>query len=221
MSTICCMLHLLGKRLGQKGSTLYTGGFCACAAGGATRAPKNENAIATAEVLVHLPFSNVYSFPSPLSPPCSPRLFSASSVLNSEKLNTEATKNHGEPQSSRAATKMCAQCKHFDGYFYRPSSPIHFRVFKVAQAVTRADAAGPFRLHFSGQIFEPVSPYPLHRCRCSPWNPWRSHRSNGTAPPSGRCRRSSPQSCRLCGHGSRSCRSCRLQSVRTFAARHE
>src|SRR5712664_777013 len=111
MSTICCMLHLFGKRLGQKGSTLYTGGFCGCATGGAARAPKNESAIATTEVLVHLPLSNVYSFPSPLSPPCSLWLFSASSVLNSEKLNTEATKNHREPQSTRAATKMCARCK--------------------------------------------------------------------------------------------------------------
>src|SRR6266853_1596883 len=111
MSTICCMLHLFGKRLGQKGSTLYTGGFCACAAGGAARAPKKESAIATTDVLVHLPFSNVYSFPSPLSPPCSLWLLFPSSVLNSEKLNTEATKNHREPQSTRAATKMCARCK--------------------------------------------------------------------------------------------------------------
>src|SRR6266446_6153229 len=115
MSTICCMLHLFGNRLGQKGSTLYTGGFCARAGGGVARAPKKESAIATTEVLVHLPLSNVYSFPSPLSPLCSLWFFSASSVLNSERLNTEATKNHGEPQSSRAATKMCARCKHFDG----------------------------------------------------------------------------------------------------------
>src|SRR6266446_2943005 len=105
MSTICCMLHLFGKRLGQKGSTLYTGGFCACAAGGAASTPKKESAIATTEVLVHLALSNVYSFPSPLIPLCSLWFFSASSVLNSEKLNTEATKNHREPQSSRAATK--------------------------------------------------------------------------------------------------------------------
>src|SRR5438309_9596650 len=53
MSTIGCMLHLFGNRLGQKGSTLYAGGFCACAAGGAARAPKKESVIATAEVLVH------------------------------------------------------------------------------------------------------------------------------------------------------------------------
>src|SRR6266581_1407776 len=54
MSTICCMLHLFGKRFGQKGSTLYTGGFCACAAGEAARAPKQESAIATAQVLLHV-----------------------------------------------------------------------------------------------------------------------------------------------------------------------
>src|SRR5882762_7546337 len=106
MSTICCMLHLFGKRLGQNGSTLYAGGFCACATGGAARTPKNESGIATTEVLVHLPLSNVYSFPSPLSPPCSLWLLSASTVLNSEKLNTEATKNHGEPQrTQRKATE--------------------------------------------------------------------------------------------------------------------
>src|SRR5882762_3721434 len=115
MSTICCMLHLFGNRLGQKGSTLYTGGFCGCATGGAARAPKKESVIATTEVLVHLPLSNVYSFPSPFSPLCSLCFFSGSSVLNSEKLNTEATRNHGDQQSSRAATKMCARCKHFDG----------------------------------------------------------------------------------------------------------
>src|SRR6266478_32042 len=104
MSTICCMLHLFGKRLGQKGSTLYTGGFCACAAGGAASTPKKESAIATTEVLVHLALSNVYSFPSPLSPLCSLWFFSASSVLNSERLNTEDTKNHraAEPQQKCA-----------------------------------------------------------------------------------------------------------------------
>src|SRR5260221_5222813 len=66
MSTICCMLHLLGKRLGQKGSTLYTGAFCACAAGGAARTPKQESAMATAEVLVHPVHTSIgdSSFPS-------------------------------------------------------------------------------------------------------------------------------------------------------------
>jgi len=47
------MLHLFGNRLGQEGSTLYTGGFCARAGGGVARAPKKESAIATAEVVVH------------------------------------------------------------------------------------------------------------------------------------------------------------------------
>jgi len=46
------MLHLFGKRLGQKGSTLYAGGFCARAGGGVARAPKKESAIATTEVVV-------------------------------------------------------------------------------------------------------------------------------------------------------------------------
>src|SRR6202790_1175951 len=40
-----------------------------------------------------------YFYPSLLSTQCSLLLFSASSVLNSEKPNTEATENHGEPQS--------------------------------------------------------------------------------------------------------------------------
>src|ERR1700688_4561808 len=115
MSTICCMLHLFGSRLGQKGSTLYTGAFCECAAGTAARTPKQESAIITAKGLVHLAISNVYSFPSLFSSLCSLWLFSASSVLNSEKRNTEVTKNHRGPQSSRAATKMCATCKNFDG----------------------------------------------------------------------------------------------------------
>src|ERR1700688_420593 len=109
MSTICCMLHLFGKRLGQKGSTLYTGGFCARAAGAAARTPRQESTNSTAKVLVDLALSKVYSFPSPLSPLCSLWHFSVSSVLNSEKLNTEVTEDHGEPQSSRVATKnLCA-----------------------------------------------------------------------------------------------------------------
>src|SRR5258708_34977456 len=53
MSTICCMLHLLGNRLGQKGSTLYTGAFCECAPGAAAKNPMQESAIATTQVLVH------------------------------------------------------------------------------------------------------------------------------------------------------------------------
>ncbi len=52
-----------------------------------------------------LPLSLADSSPSPMSPPCSLWLFSAFSVLNSEKRNTEATKIHREPQSARAATK--------------------------------------------------------------------------------------------------------------------
>src|ERR1700674_5119381 len=52
MSTICCMLHFFGNRLGHKGSTLYTGAFWARVAGEA-RTPKKESAIAMAEVLVH------------------------------------------------------------------------------------------------------------------------------------------------------------------------
>jgi hypothetical protein len=40
-----------------------------------------------------------------LSPLCSLWPFSASSVLSSETLNTEVTKFHREPQSSKAKTK--------------------------------------------------------------------------------------------------------------------
>src|SRR5579864_3875951 len=53
MSTICCMLHLFGKRLGQKGSTLYVGAFCECASGTAAKTPKQESAMTMAEALVH------------------------------------------------------------------------------------------------------------------------------------------------------------------------
>src|SRR5882672_6647737 len=45
-----------------------------------------------------LPLSLADSSPSPMSPPCSLWLFSAFSVLNSEKRNTEATKIHREPE---------------------------------------------------------------------------------------------------------------------------
>src|SRR5712692_7657653 len=41
--------------------------------------------------------------PSPVTPQCSLWLFSAYSVLNSEKPNTEAAKNHREPQRDGAA----------------------------------------------------------------------------------------------------------------------
>ncbi len=54
MSTICCMLHLFGKRLGQKGSTLYMGGFCASATGGAARTPKQKSTIAATQILLHV-----------------------------------------------------------------------------------------------------------------------------------------------------------------------
>jgi hypothetical protein len=47
------MLHLFGKRLGQKGSTLYSGGFCARVGGEVPSIPMTERAMATAEVLVH------------------------------------------------------------------------------------------------------------------------------------------------------------------------
>jgi hypothetical protein len=64
------MLHLFGKRLGQKGSTLYTGGFCACVAGATARNPKQEIAIAAAQIL-NRPIaiginnsSSQYSFPN-------------------------------------------------------------------------------------------------------------------------------------------------------------
>src|SRR5579864_2121757 len=53
MSTICCMLHLFGNRFGQKGSTLYSGGFCACATRGAATTARKETAMITAAVLVH------------------------------------------------------------------------------------------------------------------------------------------------------------------------
>src|ERR1700674_4576970 len=200
MSTICCMLHLFGRRLGQKGSTLYVGAFCACAAGATARNPKQEIANAAAHVLVHLDLSIDNFFPSPLSSLGSLWLFSVCSVLNSEKLNTEVTEDHREPQRNRAAIRMFAS--------------------RERLAVTRGDAASPCRLHFSGQIFGPVCRYPLHRCRCFLWSPWRSHRSNGTGPPCGRCRRSYPRASPLYGHGSRSCRWCRRRSARTFAAGH-
>src|SRR5882762_7578385 len=53
-----------------------------------------------------LPVSVTYSSSPLMSPPCSLWFFSAFSVLNSEKRNTEATKNHREPQSGRAATQI-------------------------------------------------------------------------------------------------------------------
>src|SRR5712692_9678093 len=43
----------------------------------------------------------MYSSSAPLGPRCSLWLFSASSVLNSEKRNTEDAKNHREPQRNQ------------------------------------------------------------------------------------------------------------------------
>src|SRR6267142_413370 len=54
---------------------------------------------------VKLSFSVVHSSPSPVSPQCPLRFFSESSVLNSERPNTEVTENHREPQSGRGASK--------------------------------------------------------------------------------------------------------------------
>src|SRR6266446_5965647 len=56
MSTICCMLHLLGSRLGQLASTLkrgapeVAGAACARAVGLATRAKKQQRARANSIV---------------------------------------------------------------------------------------------------------------------------------------------------------------------------
>jgi hypothetical protein len=56
-----------------------------------------------------LPLSIADSSPSPMSPPCSLWLFSAFSVLNPEKRNTEATKNHraAEPQHKLTFAAAC------------------------------------------------------------------------------------------------------------------
>ena len=43
----------------------------------------------------HIALSDAFSFPPPWNSLCSLWLFSASCVLNSEKRDTEATKNHG------------------------------------------------------------------------------------------------------------------------------
>src|SRR6266853_3540882 len=182
MSTICCMLHLFGKRLGQKGSTLYTGWFCACTAGATARTPKQEIAITAAQVVVHLALSigNFFSFSVELSVVSVAFLC----VLCVKFLKAQ---HRGHRGSQRTTEK---------------SSP--------NRALTRVDAAGLFRHHFSGQIFGRVCRYPLRQCRYFLSSPWRSHRSNGTDPPYGRCRRSSPPACPLCGHGSRFYRSCRL-----------
>src|SRR5689334_13485461 len=104
MSTICCMLHLFGSGLGQKGSTLYLGASCACAVGVAPRTPKQKVAIATAQILVQHDLFKVYSFPSPQTSLCSVWPFSAPSGVNSEKRNTEITENRraAEPQQKGA-----------------------------------------------------------------------------------------------------------------------
>src|ERR1700693_1700057 len=104
MSTICCVLHLFGNRLGQKGSTLYVGAFCERAAGTAARIPKQESAMAKAEALVH-------------------------------------THRIGIDDSS-----------------FRP---FQFLDLNLPLVFIRGDAAALFRLHFSGQISERVSRYPL------------------------------------------------------------
>src|ERR1700722_17235471 len=61
-----------------------------------------------------------------------------------------------------------------------------FLQLMISGTLIRADAAGLSRLHFSGQISAHAFRYRLRRCRCSPWNPWRSHRSNETVLPFGR-----------------------------------
>jgi hypothetical protein len=58
------------------------------------------------EEKVDLALTIANSFASPLNPLCSLWRFSAFSVLNSEKRNTEATKNHRAAEPQR---KVCAR----------------------------------------------------------------------------------------------------------------
>src|SRR6266446_1372453 len=62
-----------------------------------------------------LPLSLADSSPSPMSPPCSLLLFSAFSVLNSEKRNTEDTKNHSaaEPQPKVEGASILDKMRRF------------------------------------------------------------------------------------------------------------